>query len=156
MSLIGEKLSHIWFSIQETLFPLLERDLGELNEKQRQLVSILEVVRIESLIISSRGWPGRPEKGRREIARAFVAKVVYNITTTRQLIERLQSDPTLRRLCGRERRKDLPSEATFSRAFAEFSRSKLGWRVNRAWRLARTAAGNDQNVNDALISVESL
>lgn len=132
MSLIGGTLSQFWLSIQEKLFPWLEEELGELNQKQRQLVSILEMVRIESLVTTSRGWLGRPEKGRAEIARAFVAKVVYNMTTTRQLIERLHSDPTLRRLCGWERVNEIPSEATFSRAFAEFATSKLSEQAHAA------------------------
>ncbi len=114
MSFLAETLSQFWLSIQGKLFPWLEEELGELSEKQRQLVSILELTRIESFIASSRGWPGRPEKDRRAIARAFVAKVVYNMVSTRQLLERLGSDTTLRRLCGWERQNDLPSEATFS------------------------------------------
>ena len=132
MSFLAETLSQFWLSIQGRLFPWLEEELGELSEKQRQLVSILELTRIESFIASSRGWPGRPEKDRRAIARAFVAKVVYNMVTTRQLIERLGSDLTLRRLCGWERQNDLPSEATFSRAFAEFAKSKLVEEVHAA------------------------
>jgi len=132
MSFLAETLSQFWLSIQGRLFPWLEEELGELSEKQRQLVSILELTRIESFIASSRGWPGRPEKDRRAIARAFVAKVVYNMVTTRQLIERLGSDLTLRRLCGWERQNDLPSEATFSRAFAAFAKSKLVEEVHAA------------------------
>jgi hypothetical protein len=132
MSFLAETLSQFWLSIQGRLFPWLEEELGELSEKQRQLVSILELTRIESFIASSRGWPGRPEKDRRAIARAFVAKVVYNMATTRQLLERLGSDPTLRRLCGWERQNDLPSEATFSRAFAEFAQRKLVEEVHAA------------------------
>jgi len=94
MSFLAETLSQFWLSIQGRLFPWLEEELGELSEKQRQLVSILELAKIESFIATSRGWPGRPEKDRRAIARAFVAKVVYNMVTTRQLIERLGSDIT--------------------------------------------------------------
>lgn len=132
MSLLGEKLSQFWLSIQGTLFEWLEEEVGELSEKQRQLVAILELTRLDSFIATSRGWPGRPEKDRCAIARAFVAKVVYNMGTTRQLLERLGSDTTLRRLCGWERKKDLPSEATFSRAFAEFAKSKFVETVHAA------------------------
>lgn len=132
MSFLTETLSQFWLSIQGRLFPWLEEELGELSEKQRQLVSILELTRIEGFIATSRGWPGRPEKDRRAIARAFVAKVVYNMATTRQLLERLGSDRTLRRLCGWERQNDLPSEATFSRAFAEFAKNQLVEEVHAA------------------------
>ncbi|MCY4675106.1 MAG: transposase [Bacteroidetes bacterium] len=34
------------------------------------------------------------------MARAFLAKAVLNLPTTRALVDRLQSNPTLRRLCG--------------------------------------------------------
>ena len=132
MSFSAETLSQCWLSIQGKLFSFLQEELGELSKKQRQLVSILELIRIESFITAIRGWPGRPEKDRRAIARAFVAKVVYNMGTTRQLLERLESDTSLRRLCGWERKNDVPSEATFSRAFAEFSESKLLEEVHSA------------------------
>ena len=132
MSLSAETLSQCWLSIQGKLFSYLQEELGELSKKQRQLVSILELIGIDNFITVIRGWPGRPEKDRRAIARAFVAKAVYNMGTTRQLLERLESDTNLRRLCGWERKNDVPSEATFSRAFAGFSESKLVEEVHRA------------------------
>ena len=60
-----------------------------------------------------------------------------NLATTRMLIERLQVDTTLRRLCGWERIGALPSEATFSRAYAEFADCGLPARVHEAL-IART------------------
>jgi len=48
------------------------------------------------------------------------------------LIDRLTVDKPLRRLCGWEHRGELPSETTFSRAFAEFARSALPCRVHEA------------------------
>lgn len=48
------------------------------------------------------------------------------------LIERLQSDKNLRRLCGWENRKHIPSESTFSRAFAEFAQMALPTQVHDA------------------------
>ena len=41
-------------------------------------------------------------------------------------------DSTLRRLCGWSRVGEIPSEATFSRAFAEFSQSRLPERMRAA------------------------
>ena len=52
------------------------------------------------------------------------------LKTTRALLDRLQADSKLRRLCGFDLRHALPSEATFSRAFAEFSTSELIQRVH--------------------------
>lgn len=132
MSFLSGTLSQFWLTVQGGLFPWLEAELGELSEKQKQLVAILEMVKIESFLQSNYGCAGRPQEDRRAIARAFVAKAVYNLGTTRQLLERLTSDATLRRLCGWERSSALPSESTFSRAFAEFARSRLPERVHAA------------------------
>jgi hypothetical protein len=66
------------------------------------------------------------------LARAFVAKAVYDLPTTRALIDMLHASPTLRRLCGWEHPSQIPSEATFSRAMGEFAASELPQRVHRA------------------------
>jgi len=129
---LAETLSQFWLTVQGGLFSWLEAELGELNEKQQQLVKILELLRIESYVKWAGNVKGRPLEDRRAIARAFVAKAVYNLETTRQLLERLSSDVSLRRLCGWERQSAVPSEATFSRAFAEFARSELPARVHEA------------------------
>ena len=52
-----------------------------------------------------------PPKDREEIARAFIAKSVYNIQTNRDLIDRLHIDKTLRILCGWRYKSDIPSES---------------------------------------------
>jgi transposase len=132
MSFLGATLSQFWLTVQGGLFPWLAEELGELSEKQKQLVAILELLKIESFIKSNYGSTGRPQEDRRVIARAFVAKAVYNLETTRQLLDRLASDVRLRRLCGWERPSALPSEATFSRAFGEFAQSQLPARVHDA------------------------
>ena len=54
------------------------------------------------------------------------------MATTRMLLDRLQSDQQLRRLCGWERKHDVPGESTFSRAFADFAESDLAGRVHEA------------------------
>lgn len=51
------------------------------------------------------------------MASAFVAKAVLELITTRALIERLQIDSKLGRICGFNLHRVLPSEATFSRTF---------------------------------------
>ena len=58
--------------------------------------------------------------------------MVYDMASTRILLDRLETDPTVRRLCGWERKEDVPSESTFSRAFAEFAESRLPERVHQA------------------------
>src|SRR5271156_1229766 len=118
-------ISSFWNQIQRNLFPQLQEDLGPLSEKQLKLVTVLEAMRLEDVIPSSVKGPGRPCSNRVAIARSFVAKAVYNFSTTRMLIDRLSCDAALRRICGFERRKDIPSESGFSRAFAELAESGL-------------------------------
>ena len=118
-------LSHFWKRIQGSLFPELEEELSPLTEKQQQLVATLEVIRIEQFLPSFKGCVGRPQKDRAALARAFVAKALYNMSTTRALIDRLHSDISLRRICGWERQSEIPDESTFSRGFFEFSQSEL-------------------------------
>ena len=125
MSQLTNTLSQYWASIQGTLFPWLREELDPFTNKQQQLIEILEFVRIEEFIPVYFGCEGRPLKRRSAIARAFIAKMVYNIDTTTFLIERLKTDKNLRRICGWERVTQLPSEATFSRAFAEFAETGL-------------------------------
>ena len=132
MSRMVEFFAPLWRSIQATLVPDLERELGRLTEKQQQLVEILEIIRIEDFIPRHFRVPGRPAKDRGCIARAFVAKAVYDMPTTRILLDRLATDVSLRRLCGWERKSAVPSESVFSRAFASFAATNLTQRVHEA------------------------
>jgi hypothetical protein len=127
-----ERLSGYWLKIQKSLFPWLEEELGELTEKEQKLVATLEIVKIERFTANSRSLYGRPPKERAAVARAFVAKAVYNMSTTRVLLDRLGSDKKFRRICGWEQKGEIPSESTFSRAFAEFSKSQLPANVHQA------------------------
>ena len=70
----------------------------------------LELVRLEEFLSTTYGLPG----DRTAIVRAFIAKMVYSMPTTTVLIDRLKSDPLLRRLCGWERKSAIPGEWTFS------------------------------------------
>lgn len=106
-------------------------ELGELTAKQKLLISVLETIKLEEYLPYIGRVPGRPLEDRTAIARAFVTKMVYNMATTRILLDRLESDPTVRRLCGWERKEDVPSESTFSRAYAEFAESRLPERVHQ-------------------------
>jgi len=127
-----ERLSQYWQKIQRNLFPWLEEELGELTEKEQKLVTILDMIRIERFTVNSESLYGRPPKERAAIARAFVAKAVYNIPTTRALLDRLASDKKIRRICGWENQSDIPSESTFSRAFTEFAQNQLPANVHEA------------------------
>ena len=126
------KISQVWAHIQSTLFPFLEEELGPMTEKQKKLVAILELIRVDDFV-AVRWWnQGRPPKERVFLAKAFVAKMVYNCRATSDLIELLKTTPNLRRLCGWERVSAIPSESTFSRSFAEFAENSLPARAHEA------------------------
>jgi hypothetical protein len=135
-------VAEIWSTICSVLVPRLEECLDEpLTAKLKQLVGILEIVRIEEHLPADRPHRrGRKRLDRRAMARAFVAKAVYDLPTTEQLMEALRLQPSLRRLCGFARRTDIPSSATFSRAFAAFATQKLADTVHAA--LVKTYVGD--------------
>jgi Transposase domain (DUF772) len=129
---MGEMLTSTWNQIQGFLFPMLREEVGPLTPRHERFVTVLDVARIEAFVQTWPGLPGRPPAGRHALARAFVAKAVFNLPTTLALVERLIADPVLRRLCGWEGARTVPSESTFSRAFAEFAQSGLPARVHEA------------------------
>ena len=52
-----------------------------------------------------------------------MAKAIFNLPTTRHLMDRLQVDQALRQFCGWRSPGALPHESRFSRAFGEFCKS---------------------------------
>ena len=129
---LREILSNYWFVFQRELFPALEEEIGPLGERYELFVTVLEFVRVERFLASFHALPGRPQEDRAALARAFIAKAVFQLPTTRALIERLAVDRPLRRLCGWSRLGQVPSEATFSRAFNNFAESALPNRLHEA------------------------
>jgi hypothetical protein len=121
-----------WNHIQSSLFPFMREEIEPLSEALGRLITILDVIGLEAFVPEPPRGPGRPLEDRRALARAFVAKVLLGVPTTSGLIERLEHDKSLRRILGWERRAQVPSEATFSRAFAEFANSDLPGRMHAA------------------------
>ena len=121
-------------------FVFLEEKPGPLTEFHRKLAATLEVVRVEEWI-SNEQWIGRPLANRKALVRAFVGKAVYNVPTTRAFRDRIMSDTVLRRMCGWEKRSQVPSEATFPRAFTEFAEKSLPEVVQKAL-IGRTLFGH--------------
>ncbi len=130
MNQTHDQLPTIWHHFQRTLFPSLQQELGTLTAKQQQLIEVIEFAQFERYLPEFSGYVGRLTKSRSSMARAFVTKAVYSMATTEVLLDRLQTDIQLRRLCGWEKRQDVPSRSTFSRAFNEFANSRLGERVH--------------------------
>jgi Transposase DDE domain/Transposase domain (DUF772) len=125
-------LSKYWNNIQCNLFPQIEGDLGELSSEHKTLVSVLELIRIEDFIPSTKFAIGRPTNERSAIARANIAKIVFKLPHTKQLVKLLNIDKQLRAICGFGIYKKVPSESTFSRAFKEFANSSLPEKVHQA------------------------
>jgi hypothetical protein len=131
---LWQTISWLMGTLQRSLFPHFEECSGTpLTEKQKKLIQILEIVQVEKFVpkTADKQWMGRKLLEREAIARAFVAKMVYDYSTTCSLIRALQETLNLRLICGFGRKSDIASEATFSRAFQEFSVSGLGERVHQ-------------------------
>ena len=133
MSKIIPSLSKIWLKVvnlETSLFPQLKESLRieEFSSKESKLVKILDFAQIEKniTVVSITNTP----KDREQIARAFIAKSVYNIQTTRDLIDRLHIDRNLRILCGWRYKRDIPSESKFSRVFKEFSQMQIAQKTH--------------------------
>ena len=129
-------LSRYWRGFQPELYEAVEETVGSLSDRYRLLLDVFEFVRVEKLIGPGLG-SGRPAKDRVSLAHAFLAKAVFDLSSTRDLLERLEVDEKMRRLCGWSSARGIPSEATFSRAFVEFAESSLPSRLHEAL-VART------------------
>jgi transposase len=118
-------------NLEKTLFPALQEQLGVLSSKEEKLMRILELAQIELYV--SEVKITNPPKHRKEIARAFIAKAVYNLQTTRDLIDRLKVDRVLRIICGWRYTRSIPSESTFSRVYGELARSRIADKTHQAF-----------------------
>lgn len=126
------KFSSINIHMQRHLFPALEEEIGVLSSKEKQFVRILELIQIQPFL-AGQGWcgTGRPPHSRVAMVKAFIAKAVWNIPTTRGLIDYISSSPSLRRLCGWDSVSDIPHESAFSRAFERFARQDLPANIHK-------------------------
>ena len=126
-------LFNIFNSIQYKLFPWLEEELDPLTQKEQQFVQVVSLIDLENQMkhFNWRGI-GRKPKSRISLIKAFIAKAVYNFETTVLLIEYLKSCKNLRRLCGWELVREVPSPSTFSRAFEQFAEKQLTQKIHEA------------------------
>ncbi len=75
--------------------PALQENLDDLSEPMRQLATVISAIKSDlppNILWDSPYLPGRPRKSRQAILNAFIAKAIFNIPTTRDLIERLRYD----------------------------------------------------------------
>ena len=123
-----------YITIQQRLFPMVEEELGPMTPRLKQFASLAELANpvYFAPLFFLRGGAGRPQKPREWLFRAFLFKIVFGIEKTKNLAEMLRRDASARRLCGWDLPRDVPSESTFSRAFAEFASQGLPAAVHEA------------------------
>ena len=120
------EISRHWIRYQPRMFEELEVEVEDMTGRHKEVIYTLDVLRLERFLNDGAYFRmGRPPFSRLCLARAFTAKAVLNLPTTTALIDRLKVDAVLRRICGFESRREIPSEGTFSNAFAEFANFQL-------------------------------
>lgn len=132
---LRKRISWLMRTVQRSLFPHLGEHMPfPMTEQEKRLIKILEIAQVENYVPKSVATQrfGRKIKEREAIARSYISKAVYKYPHTSSLIHALRTTPNLRNICGFASCNDVPSEATFSRAFAEFARSDMGKRVHDA------------------------
>lgn len=121
MRKLVRSIAAYWQRVQSTLFPYLDLAGLPLTPQLQELVAILDLLRIEECVPCRLPQVGAPAKDRAPLARAFVAKQFLNQPNTKAFRARLFTDVALRRICGWSLAERIPSESTFSRAFARFA-----------------------------------
>jgi len=94
-----------------------------LTEHHRAFLVMLRVIE-EHLPAFKKKYRGRGRRPHEDypIIRAYIAKAFFSIETTADLIHRLQSDSSLRRICGFT---TIPSASTFSRRLKRFAKHHI-------------------------------
>ena len=95
---VGEFVSEAWHRFQGELFPFLAEEVGPLGKTHRRFVAVLDMAPVGRHLHYGHRGVGHPPADRNALARAFVAKAVWDLPTTVALLDRLRYDPTLRRL----------------------------------------------------------
>lgn len=111
---------------QMELFSNIDESMGTLSVEQARFINSYALVsgNVRGLA-SHAGLTGRPMASRERILKLFFLKAFLNIPTTKAARGFILSSYSWRRICGFESTGEVPSEATLSRAFAEFSRGNV-------------------------------
>jgi hypothetical protein len=119
------KVAQYWKTIQRSLFPGFEKDIGTPTPVHGKIMVALDMLGLERFIFETSGntSKGRPSFSRVSFARAYVAKAILNLNSTRALMDRLKVDRVLFRLCGFDPTRKLPCESMFSIVFSELASS---------------------------------
>jgi hypothetical protein len=118
--------------LQQELFPRVEESVGPLSSQLQLLTAVAAMLPLERSLSALRARTGRRAKDRAALATAFLAKAIFNLPTTRDLIDRLKADAALRQVCGWRTPQAVPHESKFSRAFGQFAASELPQQLHQA------------------------
>ena len=130
---LAKQLRGMWCRFQGNYVPRLRPKLALFLKTISVFLAVLELVCSESFIRSVPQKDDRPLADRVNLARAFLAKAMWDFPTPRAQIERLEVNRRLRNQCGLIFAREIPSESIFfSRAFAEFSENDLAGRFHEA------------------------
>ncbi|MBX9867223.1 MAG: transposase [Burkholderiales bacterium] len=118
---------------QQETSPELYANFGYLTNNHEQLIQILDLIDLDVVYPRSL-WDkffGRPGEHRHRFLIAFIARIVWNIRTTKDLIAYLRVDRALRLMCGFDGRKNkIPSESSFSREFKQLSSLNIPGKIH--------------------------
>ena len=133
-------LTTIFHHLQRQLFPALASELGPLSALDQQFCEVISLTNLGRFTRRC-DWCGNgaPPASRTWLAHAFIAKSVYQFPNTTALLDALQSRPLLRSLCGWDSAGEVPSEATFSRAFTAFANDQVPQQIHE--HIVKTHAG---------------
>ena len=127
---MDKTIRQYWRRVQRSLFPDSNEVFGD-SPKHQAIIAVLDWLDLASLDFGE-AWRGRPPIDRAALASAFVAKTILHLATTEALIDRLQVDRVLRRICAFDPCRRLPCKATFSNAFRDFAESELPDKIHAA------------------------
>ena len=124
-------LTTIFHHLQRQLFPALASELGPLSALDQQFCEVISLTNL-GRFTRRYDWCGNgaPPASRTWLAHAFIAKSVYQFPNTTALLDALQARPLLRSLCGWDSAGEVPSEATFSRAFTAFANDQVPQQIH--------------------------
>lgn len=127
-------ISTYWQNMQASIFSHVEIALGEsLTEKDKRLMAILDIVGVEKYVpVSRRMGKGRKSYDLGLLSRCFVAKSYLNISQTKMFREMLIGNQKLRRICGFDEFRNVPSESVLSRGFSTLASLGVADKVHAA------------------------
>ena len=89
-----------WCRFQGELFPEIQDAVGPLLKNHQRFVMALGIICPEDFTLRISQRDGRPLCDRINLVRAFIAKAIWDIPTTRDLVERLKNVLRSTAKCG--------------------------------------------------------